>query len=176
MIPRRAVTLTALTAVTVVVAAACGDDSPTEPTLTRAEVSGTYDLAVLSFDPQGSLPEVDVRERLVLENPTLQLTSSGVAQLSYRDPQTNLLVTANGTYTTTTESVRVDFGEGTEHRTLLLSRQMTFDFQSAGQTTLQFTSDDATVPRARLVELAPEFADEQLFDPVPGTLEVTFRK
>lgn len=169
---RRAIALTAVTAVL----AACGDDSPTEPTLTRAEVSGTYDLTVLSFDPQGSLPAVNLRERLVLQNPTLQLTSGGVAQLSYRDPQTNLLVTANGTYTTTTEFVRVDFGQSGEHRALLLSREMTFSFQTAGQTTLNFESDDAAVPRDRLLELAPEFAEEQLFDPVPGTLEATFRK
>lgn len=156
-------------------AAACDDDSPTGPPgLDRSEVAGTYGLTVLRFDPQGSLAEVDLRDRLLVQDPSLQLTQDGIAQLAFRDPSTNLLVTANGTFTTTATSVRVDFGQETQHRRLLLPDAPEFDFQAGGEASLTFQSTDPTVGRQRLIELVPEFEDEQLLDPVPGVLEVAF--
>lgn len=170
----RAVALGALVAV---LATACDDDSPTGPPgLERSEVVGTYGLTVLRFDPQGSLEEVDLRDRLLVQNPSLQLTQAGVAQLAFRDPSTDLLVTVNGTYTTTATSVRMDFSQQTQHRLLLLPDQPEFQFEGGQEASLTFQSTDATVSRARLVELVPEFEDEQLLDPVPGLLEVAFSK
>lgn len=156
-------------------AGACDDDSPTGPPgLDRSEVAGTYGLTVLSFDPQGTLAEVDLRDRLVVEDPSLQLTQDGVVQLAFRDPSTDLLVTVNGTYTTTATSVRLDFGQETQHRRLLLPDAPEFDFQAGDAASLTFQSSDPTVSRQRLIELVPEFEEEQLLDPVPGVLEVAF--
>lgn len=156
-------------------AGACDDDSPTGPPgLDRSEVAGTYSLTVLHFDPQGSLAEVDLRDRLMVQDPSLQLTQDGVAQLAFRDPSTDLLVTVDGTYTTTATSVRVDFGEETQHRRLLLPDSPEFDFQAGEEASLTFQSTEPTVSRQRLIELVPEFEDEQLLDPVPGVLEVAF--
>lgn len=156
-------------------AVACGDDSPTGPPgLDRSEVAGTYGLTILSFDPQGSLAEVDLRDRLVVQDPSLQLTQDGVAQLAFRDPSTDLLVTVNGTYNTTATSVRINFGEETQHRRLLLPDAPEFTFQAGAEASLTFQSTEPTVSRERLVELVPEFEDEQLLDPVPGVLEVAF--
>lgn len=165
----------ALGALVALLAAACDDDSPTGPPgLERSEVAGTYSLSVLRFDPQGSLAEVDLRDRLLVQDPSLQLTQDGVAQLAFRDPSTDLLVTANGTYTTTATSVRVDFGQETQHRLLLLPDAPEFEFQAGEEASLTFQSTDPTVSQARLIELVPEFEDEQLLDPVPGLLEVAF--
>lgn len=166
----------ALAAVAALATAACGDDSPTEPVLSGAQVAGTYQLSEIRFDPQGSLPEVDLLGRIELQNPALQLTSGGVAQLTFRDPETNLLVSVNGTYATTPSAVRVDFGQGNQYARLLLSQKMTLEFQSQQTTTLTFEDETGSVGRARLLELVPEFEGEQLLDPVPGAFRVVFQK
>jgi hypothetical protein len=150
----------------------CSDDPVGPP---RSEVAGTYVLTELAFDPQGSLPEVDILPRLTGDVPRLILAVGGEAQLVFENPATGLITVANGTYTTLTSGVRIDFGTDTVYRNVLLSRLMTFDSSTAGTLMFSGTSPDG-VARARLLQLAPEYAGEQLLDPVPGQLTVAFAR
>jgi hypothetical protein len=164
---RAAVAIALLTAATI---AACGGD-PAGPS--RPQVAGTYVLTELSFDPQGVLPEVELLSRLAAADvPRLILAPDGQAQLVFRDPATGLITTANGRFATPTGGIRVDFLTDTSHRTVLLSRRMTFD-EEDGRISFDGTSPDG-VSRARLLQLVPEWAQEQLLDPVPGRLTVAF--
>jgi hypothetical protein len=159
-----------VTVAAAVAVGACGGD-PSTPT--RPEVAGNYRMTQLAFDPQGLLPQVDVLARLGESAPRLVLAPGGEAQLIFEDPATGLITTATGRYTTPQGGVRVDFGEGTAHRGVLLSRRMTF----MGQASITFDGDAPEgVSRARLVQLVPEWASEQLLDPVPGRLTVTFTR
>jgi hypothetical protein len=68
----------------------------------------------------------------------------------------------------------LDFASNATYGQLLFSRRM--DFTLSG-TSLLF--DDAApdgVTRARLIELVPAFGNEQLLDPTPGDLRVTFAR
>jgi hypothetical protein len=153
---------------------ACSAD-PSGPS--RTELAGTYRLTELRFDPQGTLTEVELLSRMTAANvPRLVLAPGGEAQLIFEDPATGLVTTSDGVYSTPQVGARIDFGTGTAYRAVLLSRRMTFTY-SAAAGTLSF---DAVAPdgvdRARLRELAPEWADEQLLDPVPGELTAVFTR
>lgn len=150
---------------------ACGDASgPSRP-----EFAGTYVLTTLTFDPQGVLPAVDILARLEGDVPRLILAPAGEAQLVFEDPVSGLITTTNGAWSTPDAGVRIDFGHDNAFRDVLLSRRMTF--AAVGETTLTFdASAPDGVPRARLLELVPEFTGEQLLDPVPGQLTVTFTR
>lgn len=154
------------------VMAGCGGD-PAGPS--RGEVAGTYALSALVFDPQGVLPAVDVMERLAGQPPRLVLAPGGEAQLVFEDPATGLITTSNGNYSTPAAAVRIDFGPGTAYRTILLSRRMTFTDDGEGTLTFDAAAPDG-VDRQRLIQLVPEFQDEQLLDPVPGQLTVVFTR
>jgi hypothetical protein len=154
--------------------AGCGGDAAGP---SRPEIAGTYRLTDLRFDPQGVLPEVELLTRLGgAEVPRLVLAPDGQAQLIFEDPATGLIRTADGVYSTPQAGARIDFGPGTSHRAILLSRRMTFTYsQAAG--TLSFTGAAPDgVDRARLLQLVPEWQNEQLLDPVPGELTVTFTR
>jgi hypothetical protein len=159
-----------LAAVVAATLVACGGD-PSSPS--RPEVAGTYLMTQLRFDPQGVLPAVDVLARLGGSAPRLVLAPGGEAQLIFEDPATGLVTTTTGRYTTPQSGVRIDFGEGTGYRAVLFSRRMDF----VGQTSITF---DAAAPdgvsRQRLLQLVPEWSGEQLLDPVPGRLTVTFTR
>ena len=149
----------------------CGDASGPS----RTEVAGTYLLTTLTFDPQGVLPAVDILARLDGAVPRLVLAPAGEAQLVFEDPGTGLITTTNGTYSTPQEGVRVDFGSNSAFRSVLLSRRMTFEESTAGTLVFDAAAPDG-VDRARLIELVPEFAEEQLLDPVPGQLTLVFTR
>jgi hypothetical protein len=151
---------------------ACGGDAAGP---SRPEVAGSYQLTTLTFDPQGSLPVVDILPRLAGAVPRLILAPGGEAQLVFEDPQTGLITTTNGSYSTPQSAVRIDFGANTAFRTVLLSRRMTFAADDAATLRFDGTSPDG-VTRERLIELVPEFAGEQLLDPVPGQLIVEFTR
>ncbi|HSJ24827.1 MAG TPA: hypothetical protein VK929_09180 [Longimicrobiales bacterium] len=149
---------------------ACGGD-PSTPS--RPDVAGTYQMTQLVFDPQGVLPEVNILERVSGAAPRLVLAPAGEAQLIFEDPATGLITTSTGRYTTPEGAVRIDFGDGDAYRTVLLSRRMVF----TGSTSITFEgSAPDGVSRPRLLQLVPEWADEQLLDPVPGQLTVTFTR
>lgn len=149
----------------------CGGD-PSSPA--REEVVGTYAMTALSFDPQGVLPEVQLLGRLA-GAPSLILAPAGQAQLVFQDPATGLFTVADGTYTTPQGGVRLDFGATTSYRNMLMSQRMTFDDSGTGVLSFNGPPPDG-VDRARLVQLVPEYADEQLLDPVPGVLVVVFTR
>jgi hypothetical protein len=149
---------------------ACDDDGPTEPNLSRAEVSGTYTITAMTFDPQGSLPAVDVFAEFGEDPPPrITLTENGTVQVLVQDPVTDLAITVPGTYTTTSTGVRITFSG--PFADLLLSNVMQLDYDDG---TLTF-SGTATggVSRARLVAIFPDLEEEQLLDPVPGSLTLT---
>ncbi len=153
---------------------ACGEDeTPMEPGLDVALVAGTYTMTALRFDPQGSLPENNLLA-LIPNAPQLNLTSGGQAQIVYRDPVTTLVVTIQGTFETTRTGVRIDFPSESGHAQLLLPDRVEFTFSEAAET-VSFSSN-ASVSRARLIELVPTLANEQLLDPTPGLLTVTFTR
>jgi hypothetical protein len=154
--------------------AACGESS-TEPKLELSMVTGTYAMTALRFDPQGSLPDSNILP-VITGGVQLNLTSARQAQLVYRDPISTLVITIQGTFDTTAGGVRIEFPSQATHRQLLLSQQMEFIF-TTGAETLTFTADAPEgVSRARLIELVPSLANEQLLDPTPGFLTVTFRR
>jgi hypothetical protein len=158
-----------------VAATACGGDGGSGPSIDMQIVTGSYALTTLAFDPQGSLPETDIRAVL---NTSVQmiLASSGAVQIVYQDPTSGLFTTIGGTYRTTSTGARIDFAAGSPYPSLLLSRQMNFAYDSTAHT-LSFSGPSPDgVTRARLVALVPALASEQLLDPVPGTLRVTFTR
>ncbi len=153
-------------------AAACGD-STTEPAgIDIGLVVGTYNLTGLRFDPQGSLPDSDVLPTLGHNNVQLILATNRSAQVVFQDPITSLFTTIPGTFRTTVDGVRLEFPSNSAYKQLLFSRRM--DFTLTG-TTLAFNAEAPDgVNRARLIELVPAFAAEQLLEPTPGVLRVTF--
>jgi hypothetical protein len=159
--------------------AACGTDTPAEPGIDVGQVTGTWALTQLAFDPQGVLPEADILTRLGT-SPQLIVTPARVAQLVFQDPVTHLFTTANGKVVTTTSGMRVDFDRGAGYGALLLSRQMTFELQLSfdrNTPVLVFSGNPPDgVNRQRLVGLVQDWQDEQLLDPVPGTLRVMFTR
>lgn len=137
-------------------------------------VVGTYVLTTLRFDPQGSLPDVDILPTLSEANTQLILTSDRAAQVVYRDPATQLVVTIGGSFRTTANGVRLEFAANSQYRQLLLSRRMDF---TLGGASLFFDGEAPDgVSRARLQALVPAFQGEQLLDPTPGRLRVTFTR
>lgn len=156
---------------------ACGDtDNPIQ--VVDVDVRGTYDLTTLKFDPQGVLPEVNLRTRLTGTIPRLNLAANGQAQLVFVDPETNLITLSNASYTLNNAgtTVRVDFGTAnTAYTKTFLSKTMTFNYSSTART-LTFTGPSPEgVARTRLLQLVPEWSGEQLLDPVPGSLTVVFQ-
>jgi hypothetical protein len=147
-----------------------------DPSGPSQDVAGTYTLTEFTFDPQGSIPEEDLLPRLDVDDVRLVLAPGGQAQLRYVNPATGLLTVVNATYSTPTDGVRVHFEVGPDLRTVLLPSQLTFAYASETGT-IRF--DDAApggLDRQRLLELVPEWADEQLLSPVPGHLVVEFTR
>lgn len=157
-----------------VLPSACDDDDgPVAPDL---DVRGNYALAELSFDPQGSLPAVDLLARIPSTIPRLVLATNERAQLVYEDLSTGLVTTAAASYAITTAGdVRVTFDEGSLHRGSFLSRTMTFTFGEQPRTLTFAGASPDGIDLQRLLRLVPEWKEEQLFDPVPGTLRVVYR-
>lgn len=153
----------------------CSDS--TSPDVTEvAVVTGTYTLTSLRFDPQGTLPDQDILPVLGTDNVQLILTGNLAAQVVYRDPFTDLFVTVQGTFRPTAEGVRLEWPANSAYQEILLSRNMDFVFD-AGTGTLAFDGNAPDgVNRARLQTLVPAFQEEQLLDPTPGRLRVTFTR
>ena len=153
---------------------ACGDD-PAAPTIGRDEVAGTYVLTTLSFDPQGSLPDTDIRSRLeTTQIPRLTVSGASDAfQLVFNNPDGTLQV-VSGTYRLRQEGIRLSFQNETDAQRILLPRNAELTFNAASGT-LSFTAD-TSVRLSRLRQLVPEFQNEPLSDPVPGRLRVVFTR
>lgn len=153
---------------------ACGSNkSTTGPTLDPALVEGLYAPTALSFDPQGSLPVVSLLDSISQQiQPELWVGTKGGFEFLFFNSQSRLPDVANGTYSMLENGVRLNFQNLSDAEKLLLPQQLdlTFD-QNAG--TLSFNGT-IQAPRTRLFQLVPEWQNEPLTDPVPGTLVVEF--
>ncbi len=153
----------------------CSDS--TSPDVTDvAAVAGTYNLTVLRFDPQGVLPDQDILAALGMDDIELTLTSARAAQVVYRDPATQLFVTIQGSFRPTVEGIRLEWAANSPYPELLFSRRMNFTFNVVPGTLVFDAEAPDGVSRARLLELVPDFQGEQLLDPTPGRLRVTFAR
>src|SRR5690606_4827518 len=142
----------------------------------RDVVVGTYAITSITFDPQGSLPPVDIHTRFGTTIPASVIVSSnGTLQFIVQDAATQQLITVNGTYRTTSTGIDVTFPASSQFQQILLSERMAFTFHEAAST-LTFSGEVDDISRARLIALVPELADEQLLDPTPGTLSVTLTR
>jgi hypothetical protein len=151
----------------------CGGDGPSVTGLDMEDLVGTYSLTKLSFDPQGALPEVDILAALGTA-PELIVTANNQAQIVYQDPITMLFTTIAATTKATKTALRLNFAGNSAYADLLLSRTMDLTFSEAvGALSFDDESPDG-VRRQKLTRLIPEWVGEQLFDPVPGRLRVTF--
>ena len=158
---------------------ACGDDDPSrpdEPDLTRADVAGQYAMTLLTFDPQGSLPLVDLLARLDSANlPELIIASNEDSlQLVFRDPVGGLVRTVPGGYDLGDTGIAVDLANSTEAAKLLLRSDMNYFFDESDET-LAFTGS-VSADTARLFALVPEWSGEPVTSPLPGTLSVVFTR
>jgi hypothetical protein len=163
-----------LSALVLLSAAACGDSGSDPVGIDLELVVGSYDLAALRFDPQGSLSEVDILPVLGQDNVQLILTSSRTAQVVYQDPISGLFTTIPGSFRTTEAGIRLEFAQNATYQQLLLSRRM--DLVLTGTTLALDGAAPDGVSRARLLELVPAFEGEQLLDPTPGALVVSFTR
>ena len=152
---------------------ACSDSTSSDTTDLDA-LAGDYSLTVLRFDPQGTLSEQNILAALAVDEIQLTLTMDREAQIVYRDPATQLIVTIPGSFRPTAEGIRLAWASNSQYRQLLLSRTMEYTFNDATGTLVFDGEAPDGVSRARLLELVPAFQGEQLLDPTPGVLTVTF--
>lgn len=153
----------------------CGDDDDngTGPTIDPVLVAGVYELQVLAFDPQGMLPEIDLLQRISESQVPQLIVTETQFQLVYRDPATGLVSTSNGDYTLTREGIRLNFPTAAEAQGMLLPQRALFTYD-ANLRALWF-EQNTSVSLERFRQLAPEYEDEPLTNPVPGRLEVIFQ-
>ncbi len=153
----------------------CGGDGSSPTGLDIQDLVGTYSLTRLAFDPQGTLPEANILAALGT-TPELILTSNNQGQIVFQDPISGLFTTISGTTKTTKTGLRVTFSGNSVYGDLLLSRTMEFSYSEAAGTLAFDDESPDGVRRQKLTRLVPGWANEQLFDPVPGRLRVTFQK
>lgn len=154
-----------------------GDGDATGPSVNVDAVAGVYEPVTLRFDPQGSAPPADILGALVAGGvrPDLNIATTGDFDVFFRDPNDGNLVLLEGKLEATGDGVRLTFDEQSEANQVLLPRilALTFDEEEG---TLSFDGS-AQVSRARLLQLFPDvYADEQFFDPTPGTLTVVYTR
>ncbi len=165
---------------TLVVVGGCDDEdkTPFEPGLDRRVVVGVYEITRLTFDPHGSLPEIDVVDLL---DPAIQprfvVAADGTVQIAFIEPATGKFIAPEGTYETLTDGIRVEFEKdeaAKQVQGVLLPRKVDLVYMDTNET-LSYAGD-SDVALARLVDLVPAWKNEQLRDPVRGRLEIVFRR
>src|SRR5690625_505422 len=154
--------------------AGCGSDEPAGPTFDRSSVAGVYHLGALTFDPQGSLPRVDILDRLSpADRPDLTISyTDDTFQLVFRAPLSGLVRVAKGRYSPDGDQIELNFDHAEDAQSLLLPKRSGFDFDR-GAMPLSYAAT-SYVSLVRLRELVPEFRTEQLPVPVLGELVVVF--
>ena len=158
---------------------ACGDDDPSrpdDPDLTRADVAGQYEMTQLTFDPQGSLPVVNLLERLDSANlPELVIASNEDSlQLLFRDPVGGLARIVPGGYDLNDTSIDVALANSTDPAKLLIPRDIELFFDEDDETLMFVGAVPADT--TRLFDLVPEWSGEPVTNPLPGILSVTFQR
>lgn len=153
----------------------CGGSDTTGPSGDRSKVAGVYHLATLTFDPHGSLPKVDILDRLATaDRPELVLSrTNDTFQAITRDPESGRFESVEGKYTLFgTNGLRLSFKRRDDAQLLLLPQRAEFEFDETSMT-LTYHANSA-VSLTQLRNLVPEFQTEQLPDPVQGELVVVF--
>lgn len=159
-----------------VVFGGCSDErSPFAPRLDPENVVGVYHIVHFSFDPDGSIPGVDIAERLdPAIPPQLVVALDLTFQFAFRDPATKRFETINGNYETLVEGVRFNFQSRQDSEKLLMPQRLDLTYsEEAGK--LSFDGS-VTVALDRLVEFVPEYGEEQFPNPVRGRLKIEFRR
>ena len=164
-------------------AAACGDDDGTGPSLTPERVGGTYNVCSLAFNPTNDLlPDVDVLASAVnLEpgsQPQLRLsTQTSDFVFEFIEEGDVIREQLRGTYSGSGNRVTLDFrGGSVSPSSLLLNQRLGLDFQAEPKALLSPAADAQTlytVSRSRYAELA-DVSEEGLANPIPGTLSARF--
>ena len=156
---------------------ACDDDPsrPDDPDLTRADVAGVYDMTELSFDPQGSLPSVNLLARVsAAQVPELIVAADEDSlQLVFR-LEGSLLRVVRGSYDLGDDGISVELANATEPAEILIPRDLAYAFDEQAET-LRF-SGTISADTTRLFTLVPEWSGEPVTNPLPGTLSVTFTR
>ena len=158
--------------------AACGDDDPSgpdNPDLTRADVAGVYNMTELSFDPNGSLPLVNLLTRgSAAQVPELIVAADRDSlQLVFR-LEGSLLRVVRGSYDLDDDGISVELVNAAEPAEILIPRNLDYLFDDEAET-LRF-SGAITADTTRLFTLVPEWSGEPVINPLPGTLSVTFTR
>lgn len=157
---------------------ACGDDDPirNDPDLTRADVAGQYEMTALTFDPQGSLPQMDLLARLDSANlPDLIVASNEDSlQLVFRDPDGGLVRIVPGAYALNDDGLVATLANSSDPARLLLPRVLGYAFTEADGT-LSFTGQ-VSADTSRLFVIVPEWSGEPVTSPLPGTLHVEWTR
>lgn len=145
-----------------------------EPTIERAVVAGVYDLTLLTFDPEGSLPEKSLLALFPAQDRPILLVSdtAGTFQLRFRDPIGGQFEDLAGTYEIRGSGIRLQFGSPADAQRLLFTQPLDLSFDPDARTLAAEGSAEASI--GRLKELVPEFRDEYWIYPVPGRLKVLF--
>lgn len=160
--------------------AACGDDGPTGPTLTPAEVADRYAVCSLVFDPEGDvLPQVDVRAAAFeADNPVTQagigLNATRTFELEYTPEGQNTDVELPGNFTISGTTVDLRFTSATAASAILLPQSVRLAFQAAPKQLSVTRSDEYEVPRSDYARLAG-ISESGLAERIPGRLQASFR-
>ena len=164
-------------------AAACGDDDGTGPSLTPERVGGTYNVCSLAFSPTNDLlPDVDILASAVnLEpgsQPQLRLsTQRDEFTFEFIEEGDVIRETLRGTYGASGDRVTLRVtGGSVSPGSLLLNSRVGLDFQAEPKALLSPAADaqtSYTVSRSRYAELA-DVNEEGLANPIPGTLSARF--
>src|SRR5690606_345552 len=143
--------------------------------LDPAAVAGVYDITHMTFDPDGSVPEVDIAQRLdPTIRPQLVVALDLTFQLAYIDPATKKITTIDGEYETLLDGLRLKFPSRQASQQILLPQRLDLTYFEVSGTLAFDGAVDADLDR--LVELASEYAEEQFPNPVRGRLEIEFTR
>ncbi|CAN5375548.1 hypothetical protein BH23GEM4_BH23GEM4_06980 [soil metagenome] len=155
---------------------ACGDDSTGPNRLTPEDVSGSYAVCSLSFDPAGSLAPVDVRAQVIeTGSGSLILTNQSSTQLTYRAKGDLLVRFLDGSFSLGRGDVTLTFsGQADRKAALLLPADgvLTLDFDALSRT-LSTSSLTYSVARADY-ERVSGTSEPNLAANITGTLTASF--
>lgn len=158
-------------------AAGCGDagEETAPSSIDREKVAGVYQLIEFSFDPRGSLPKVDILDRLPsADRPELVIShSDDTFQSIARDPATGWYNVVEGEYLFRNNVLRLTFKKAEDAQWLLLPRRVDFSFDEANSTLTYHANTGVSLSILR--NLVSEYEKEQLPDPVIGELLVIFK-
>ena len=156
----------------------CDDESPLDVGLGPDDVAGVYDITEMSFDPDGSVPGVDILERIDDGDITPRLTiyrGNDRFQIAYNTPEDPPGIgIIEGEYEVIADGVRLTFDSELDANKLILPVRL--DLAYFGLDGVLSFDGSVNVNLDSLVELVPEYEEEQFPDPVRGRLVIKFTR